>query len=292
MPAKFNPDRLALLDDLAAKTPLEAPELSAGPEGAWSWECDALGNYTRCGDEVMQELGIPSSEFMGKSIFTFQVDAETTKQLQEIHKRGTYPKQITAHFLSLNGNIIWVRMHIHADTLASATEPVWFGFNLVMQTPEAAEASPPLLDPAIRLLKEGRIIEGRRMIQKYLDRFPDDEQAWIWFADTFPGVDQRLHILELFVEHHPGRETALRAIEVLQVKRRKQVELRQAAFRAVPTIPVTRFNQKTIPRSQLRPQPEPEPEPESDRLNLTILILGLVIIAITIAIAAAVVFLI
>jgi hypothetical protein len=278
MPAKLNPDRLNLLEDLVKEIPQEASPPPSSAEGAWTWECDSKGLYTRCSDEVLTELSVPASDFLNRSIFTFRVDAETTAELEEIHKRGTYPKQITARFLALNGNLIWVRMHIYADTLANAVEPVWYGFNLVMKTPDSPAASPPRLEPAIRLLKLGQTIEARRMIQKYLDRFPEDEQAWIWFATTFPGEDERLHILELYVENHPGRETALRAVEVLHKKHKKQVALRQAAFRSVPTIPV------------FRPPPvQPEPEPEVS--NRRVLIYTLVIIGLTIAIAAAWVFL-
>jgi hypothetical protein len=274
MPAKLNPDRLDLLEALTEEILEEEPTPPAVAEGAWSWECDSKGNYNRCSDEILNELSVPVEEFLGRSIFTFRVDAETSAQLQEVHKRGVYPAQITARFLALNGTLIWVRMHIYADKIESAAEPIWYGFNLILVEPNSPEASPPRLESAIRLLKIGQTIEARRMIQKYLDRFPDDEQAWIWYATTFPGEDERLHILELFIENHPGRETARRAIETLQNKHKKRVAVRQAAFRAIPTIPI------------LKSTPTPPP-PAPETVDNRILIYSLIIIVITIGIAAA-----
>ena len=52
------------------------------------------------------------------------------------------------------------------------------------------------LSEAIKLLDSGQAEEARQILLNLVQENPERESAWIWLAETFPMVSQRIQVLE------------------------------------------------------------------------------------------------
>lgn len=76
--------------------------------------------------------------------------------------------------------------------------------------------SSELLEKAIELSKTGYKKDARDLLRKILREDPNNELAWIWFADTHTTVDERLKILQRGLKTNPNSQRLKQAVHTIQ----------------------------------------------------------------------------
>ena len=90
-----------------------------------------------------------------------------------------------------------------------------------------------LYKQAVGLARAGRKEEARELLQQVLELNPLNESAWIWFADTFSTVEERISVLE----------ECLKSIPLSNQARQGLAQLRQISTDAdMPTLSNQPFN--------------------------------------------------
>ena len=95
------------INDFSQPTEPQAGETSSG----WSWESDLNGIYTTCSAEVMNSLGVNPENFIGQSIFNFQIDPQSSVELTNLLRRSTFPCEFEAQFQNSKGTWVPVQNH-------------------------------------------------------------------------------------------------------------------------------------------------------------------------------------
>jgi len=126
-----------LFADMGEETAEPSTNGGLGSSG-WNWECDSNGQYHACSSEVEAILGVKASDFLGQPLKTFQLTAESSRQLNDtLEKDGELPIEITLHFQSKSGALIPVRTHIFRHQ-----ENSWRGFSQVLEDPGSVISKP------------------------------------------------------------------------------------------------------------------------------------------------------
>ena len=105
------------------------------------------------------------------------------------------------------------------------------------------------LQQAIRLVKNGKVMDGRRLLESILKTDPHSVPAWLWYAGTWTEGSQRISILETCLRVNPGNIEVKRALDAL----RTQQPSPAPADTPHPTPPAS----SKIPASAPDPQREP-----------------------------------
>ena len=64
------------------------------------------------------------------------------------------------------------------------------------------------LEQAIELERNGKNLEAREILELLLVENPQDEKAWLWYADTFPDRVDRIRILDECLQVNPTCQVA------------------------------------------------------------------------------------
>ncbi len=115
------------------------------------------------------------------------------------------------------------------------------------------------LSTAIRLLDTGRAEEARQILLSLVQESPERESAWIWLAETFPEVPQRIQVLEQYLKINPQSGVALAALAKLQNRVTGGQDADDSPGAEEEPVPV----EKPAPRAAARPARPAEP-PESE----------------------------
>jgi tetratricopeptide (TPR) repeat protein len=73
-----------------------------------------------------------------------------------------------------------------------------------------------VLAEAIQLIKSGKKHAARVMLERYLQRNPDNIQAWMWEAETFPDDSDKITVLEACLKNNPGDAQVTQALNFLK----------------------------------------------------------------------------
>ncbi len=87
-----------------------------------------------------------------------------------------------------------------------------------------------VLVEAIQLIKAGKKEAARVMLERYLQRNPDNIHAWMWEAETFPDDADKIRVLEACLRNNPGNPQASQALDFLK----KRAAPKPAPFTASP----------------------------------------------------------
>jgi len=66
-----------------------------------------------------------------------------------------------------------------------------------------------LLDMAIKLCKSGEKDTARELLQVLSSEDPHNESAWMWYAETFPTIEERIQILGEFLQQNNDNQRVL-----------------------------------------------------------------------------------
>ena len=72
------------------------------------------------------------------------------------------------------------------------------------------------LQQAIQLSKDGRNFDARKLLRPFLEVDPENEKAWLWYANSFDSTDEKLKALQNCLVYCPNSKIALEGIRVLQ----------------------------------------------------------------------------
>jgi hypothetical protein len=72
------------------------------------------------------------------------------------------------------------------------------------------------LQQAIQLSKDGRKLDARKLLRPLLEVDPENEKAWLWYANSFDSTDEKLKALHNCLVYCPNSKMALEGIRVLQ----------------------------------------------------------------------------
>lgn len=72
------------------------------------------------------------------------------------------------------------------------------------------------LQQAIQLSKDGRKLDARKLLRPLLEVDPENEKAWLWYANSFDSTDEKLKALQNCLVYCPNSKMALEGIRVLQ----------------------------------------------------------------------------
>ena len=122
----------------------------------WMWECDPQGIYTDCSPEIEQALGLSPRRFIGQSLFSYRLDAQSETALRNIFKHVDFPRDVVLRYQSNNDLKVTVRAHIFPIESLDDTLRGWRGFNQVISTDPIPHSIP--LSP-----DEARITEIRKV---------------------------------------------------------------------------------------------------------------------------------
>ena len=100
----------------------------------WTWQCDAVGYYTACGQEVEEILGFEASSFIGKLITQYQLTSESSNNLMAAIGEGENNSlEITLQFKSRSGKLIPIRSKIYRQDTNGGEIAGWSGFSQMTQ---------------------------------------------------------------------------------------------------------------------------------------------------------------
>lgn len=74
------------------------------------------------------------------------------------------------------------------------------------------------LNRAIALSRSGKKSEARELLKEILRANPQNETAWLWFADTFSDIRNRIAALEECLKFNPNCQAAQRGLAALKIE--------------------------------------------------------------------------
>lgn len=113
-----------------------------------------------------------------------------------------------------------------------------------------------LFKRAIQLARDGQIEAARSLLEIVVRQEPNNENAWLWYVDTFESHEDRIRALERMQIDNPGNVRAQRILQKLRAEPKNTVSSTQqksntlASMQAFPSIP-----DRPHPSSSLMPGP-------------------------------------
>jgi hypothetical protein len=74
------------------------------------------------------------------------------------------------------------------------------------------------LQQAIQLSKDGRRLDARKLLRPFLEVDPENEKAWLWYANSFDSIDEKIKALQNCLVYCPKSKMALEGIRTLQLQ--------------------------------------------------------------------------
>lgn len=75
-----------------------------------------------------------------------------------------------------------------------------------------------LLEEAIVLVNEGRLEQGRALLERVLEQNPKNDRAWVWLSGCVEDPRQRRICLQQALNANPNNQAALDGMQVLEGK--------------------------------------------------------------------------
>ena len=132
-------DLFSDLEDKASKTTSEDENISG-----WIWECDPAGRYVACSPEVESILGYAPETFIGKSICSYLVTAESAKTLEMVIAEDPQFHELEINFEVPSGIDLLVRVNIKPIFDDENQVIGWQGLNQVIAEPTDNKFQPPV----------------------------------------------------------------------------------------------------------------------------------------------------
>jgi len=114
------------------------------------------------------------------------------------------------------------------------------------------------LERAIALSRSGKKAEAREILKAILRSNPQNETAWLWFADTFPDNHNRIAVLEECLKHNPDSQAAQKRLATFKSEEAKTSTTIQLQKSGAQTIQIAQPKQpinKPLPARNLSQKP-------------------------------------
>ena len=72
------------------------------------------------------------------------------------------------------------------------------------------------LNQAIQLSKQGRAVDARKLLRPLLEVEPENEKAWLWYANSFDTVEDKVKALRNCLHYCPNSKMAFEGVRQLQ----------------------------------------------------------------------------
>jgi hypothetical protein len=72
------------------------------------------------------------------------------------------------------------------------------------------------LNQAIQLSKQGRAVDARKLLRPLLEVEPENEKAWLWYANSFDTVEDKMKALRNCLHYCPNSKMAFEGVRQLQ----------------------------------------------------------------------------
>jgi signal transduction histidine kinase len=105
---------------------------------SWEFIIDSEGTYLNISPEVTDCLGIPPSEFLDQSIFTFSINQSSGEKLSSQFFEQNFPLDLDVIFLSNNGNLLYCNLKLTKFSEEYQSKPTYIG---IVQTLEDLHGS-------------------------------------------------------------------------------------------------------------------------------------------------------
>ncbi len=105
---------------------------------SWEFIIDSEGNYLNISPEVTNCLGVPSSEFLDQSIFTFYINQSSGNKLLSQFSEQNFPLDLDVIFLSISGNLLYCNLKLTKFSEEYRSKPTYIG---IVQTLENLNVS-------------------------------------------------------------------------------------------------------------------------------------------------------
>lgn len=124
---KIDNKRKSLITRLLSSKEKSDNPLQAEYLPSWEFLIDSQGNYLNISPEVTDCLGIPTSEFIDQSIFTFSINQPSGNKLNEYFLEQNFPIDIDVIFISNNGNLLFSNLKLTLFSEQYQSKPTYIG---------------------------------------------------------------------------------------------------------------------------------------------------------------------
>lgn len=135
---KIDNKRKSLLTRLLTIKEKSDNKPQSGNHLSWEFIIDSEGNYLNISPEVTECLGVPSSEFLDQSIFTFSINQSSGEKLFAQFSKNNFPLDLDVIFLSNNGNLLFCNLKLTIFSEEYHSKPTYIG---IVQTLEDLHGS-------------------------------------------------------------------------------------------------------------------------------------------------------
>ncbi len=94
---------------------------------SWEFIIDSDGNYLNISPEVTDCLGIPGSEFIDQSIFTFSINQDSGNKLNKYFLKQNFPLDVDVIFIANNGNLLFSNLKLTLFSEEYQSKPTYIG---------------------------------------------------------------------------------------------------------------------------------------------------------------------
>lgn len=94
---------------------------------SWEFLIDSNGNYLNISPEVTDCLGIPTSDFIDQSIFSFSINQSSGNKLNEYFKEQDFPIDTDVIFISKAGNLLFSNLKLTIFSEQYQSKPTYIG---------------------------------------------------------------------------------------------------------------------------------------------------------------------
>ncbi len=94
---------------------------------SWEFIIDSDGNYLNISPEVSDCLGIPGSDFIDQSIFTFSINQDSGNKLNKYFLKKKFPLDVDVIFIANNGNLLFSNLKLTLFSEEYQSKPTYIG---------------------------------------------------------------------------------------------------------------------------------------------------------------------
>lgn len=100
---------------------------------SWEFIVDHVGNYLNISTEVHDCLGIPVSNFLDQSIFSFGINPASGERLYELFSKQTFPIEVEVIFVSIDNDLIFCNLKLTKFSEEYHSNPTYIGIAQILE---------------------------------------------------------------------------------------------------------------------------------------------------------------
>lgn len=117
----------SLITRLFASKEKSENQSQTGNLPSWEFIIDSNGNYLNISPEVSDCLGIPTSQFIDQSIFSFSINQPSGSKLNKYFLEKKFPIDMDVIFIANNGNLLFSNLKLTGFSEEYHSKPTYIG---------------------------------------------------------------------------------------------------------------------------------------------------------------------